>query len=96
MNWLLGKFGLPPIEYTDPAKDKWLAWDKAAHFGGHFFIGLIYTKWLHDPIGGGIFSVSWNTYYEIGDSYRGAGFSKKDWFVGLVGWAFGTVLGLVI
>ena len=96
MNWLLDFFGYPPIIYTSPATDKWLADDKVAHFIGHFCIGYAHTKWLHCPIGGGIFSACFGVQHELYDSAIGNGFSWKDIAANTAGWAFGTVLGLVI
>ena len=96
MNKLLDFFGYPPVKYTDPANDKWLADDKVAHFLGHCAIGLIYTKLLHNPIGGGIFSACFGVQHELYDSAIDNGFSWKDVVANTLGWAVGTVLGLVI
>ena len=92
----LGWFKYPPITLTDPAKDKWLAKDKAWHFLGHFGIGFIYTKFLRDPKGGLVFSQAWGFQHELYDSARGQGFSWKDIAVNTLGWFIGTVCGWLI
>ena len=95
INDILDFFGYPPIKYTDPAKDKWLADDKVAHFLGHCAIGLIYTKFKHDPVGGGILSAIWGVQHEYLDSVLGTGASWKDLVANFLGWLTGTVLGLI-
>lgn len=83
---------LPQIEWRD---DGWFGRDKVGHFILHFSIGFFYTKVLRCAPGGIIFSESFGFAWEMYDSARGVGASRKDLIYNNLGMITGTVLGMV-